>query len=287
MAGKFILSFDCEGKWGVADMLTPKHRRNLGDERLHEAYGSILAILDKFEMPATFAFVGAFAQSPADFARIRPGIEALGGEAKAYLATALREIDEVGGAGWHGNHLVERVAEARAGHEIALHGVTHVPWTLMDKASADAEMELFRDLQGPVRKSRTFVFPRNLVAHVEVLSSNGFVGYRAARPARSRALSLLSEFNLFERPENPVRSRDIVKIPAGFFLNWRSGLRRLVPPAVTRMRARNLLRAAAASGSIVHYWLHPENIADSPSTLDLLWTLAREAAQSRDTGDAK
>jgi peptidoglycan/xylan/chitin deacetylase (PgdA/CDA1 family) len=287
VAGKFILSFDCEGKWGVADILTPEHGRDLSDERLRNAYHSILAILDEFDIPATFAFVGTFAQSPADFGRIRLGIEALAGKAQAYLAPALREIDEGGGEGWHGDHLVEEVTQSRAGHEIALHGVTHVPWTMLDEASAEAEMALFQELQGPVRESRTFVYPRNLVSHQAVLARHGFVGFRTARPERSRLLSLLAEFNLLETPEIPVPPADLVLIPAGFFLNWRSGLRRLVPPAVTRMRVRRLLGAAAAGGTVVHYWLHPENVASAPSTLELLRALVREVARSRDAGDCE
>lgn len=284
MSAKFILSLDCEGKWGVADVLGPRHRHDLSDERLRAAYHSILGILEKFEIPATFAFVGAFAQSPKGLTRIRALIEALGGGAPDYLAPALREIDSGDRSGWHGHELVEAVGESRAGHEIALHGVTHVPWTAMDEASAEAEMAAFAALEGPVRKSRTFVYPRNLVAHPEILERHGFKGFRAAPRRRSRALSFLSEFNLLEQPERAEAPDGIVRIPAGFFLNWRHGLRRLVPPSVTRARARRLLDAASRSGAIVHYWLHPENVASAPSTLGLLDALAREVGRARDAG---
>jgi hypothetical protein len=281
---KFILSLDCEGKWGVADLLDEQHRRDLSDERLRGAYGSILKILEQFQIPATFAFVGAFAQSPAGLARLRPAIEALGERSRAYLARAWREIDSGNVSGWHGHQLVEAVRESRASHEIALHGVTHVPWTAMDEASAEAEMAAFADLEGPVRESRTFVYPRNLVAHPQVLARHGFKGFRAAPRPRSRALSLLSEFNLLEQPERAQAPDGIVRIPAGFFLNWRHGLRRLVPPSVTRARARRLLDAASRSGAVVHYWLHPENLASAPSTLGLLEALAREVGRARDAG---
>lgn len=287
MPGKFILSLDCEGKWGVADVLDKRHRRDLCTERLSWAYRAILKVLEEYRLPATFAFVGAFTQSPRDFASIRPRIEALGGAAQAYLAPALRDIDDSGGAGWHGPDLLSNVLDSRVGHEIALHGVTHVPWTSLDETGAAAEMALFRDLQGPIRESRTFVYPRNLVAHVDVLARHGFAGYRTARSGRWRFRSLMSEFNLFAKPQDPLPSREIVNIPAGFFLNWRSGLRRLVPPAVTTLRARRLLRAAANTGGIVHYWLHPENVASAPSTLQLLAALAGEVARARDAGDCE
>lgn len=279
-----MLTLDCEGRWGVADCIAARQRYDLTDERLHDAYTAIVRLLKEFDVPATFAFVGTFTQSSQDFARIRPEIERLRDLAPDYLNLALNDIDESHGSGWHGGHLVELVGGSSTGHEIALHGVTHVPWTWVDRSFAEAELELLDSLGGQVRDSRTFVYPRNLVAHVDVLRRRGFAGFRMARPKRSRAISLLSEFNPFEDPDCPISSDGIVPIPAGFFLNWRSGPRRLVPPTFTRLRAARLLDAARESGAIVHYWLHPENIASAPSTLALLASLVREVALRRDAG---
>ena len=284
MSARFILSFDCEGKWGSADCLTPQHRRDLTDERLRQAYRAILKLLDEYRVEATFAFAGLFTQPPREFARLRPEIEALAHRAPAYLGPALRDADDTGGDGWHGASLVEAVQGTRTAHEIALHGVTHVPWTTMDAAFVDAELRLFERLQGPVRDSRTFVYPRNRVAHSEALSARGFLGFRDARPDRSRLRSFVSEFNLFEAPEKGTGGDGIIAIPAGYFLNWQSGARRLVPPGVTRMRAERLLDRAAGTNGVVHYWLHPENIATAPSTLELLEALIRAVARRRDAG---
>jgi len=281
---RFVLSFDCEGKWGSADGLTAGDRRDLKDQKLRDAYGAILSVLDEYRIEATFAFAGAFSQSASGFARIRPAIEALASEAPDYLRPALRDIDETGGEGWHGAALVEAVGTARMQHEIALHGVTHIPWTQMDPAFVDTELGLFESLEGPVRSSRTFVYPRNRVAHVDALEARGFLGFRAAPPDRSRFRSFLSEFNLFDQPEQEQRREGILAIPAGYFLNWRSGARRLVPPAITKLRAKRLLDGAAATNAVVHYWLHPENIATAPSTLQLLDTLVGEVAARRDAG---
>jgi hypothetical protein len=283
---RFILSLDCEGKWGVADHLTARHGIELSDERLREAYRSIVAVLDEFGIPATFAFVGAFTQSAAAFARVRPAIDELGRCAPDYLGPALRNLDGTGGEGWHGDDLVDLVGQAKAGHEIALHGLTHVPWTDLDDAAARTELALLQQLEGPARQCKTFVYPRNLIAHTGLLASHGFEGYRTAR-RRSRLSSLLSEFNLFETSERPVAANGIVPIPGGFFLNWRSGARRLVPTAVTGARARRLLRTAAADDGVVHYWLHPENIATAPATLGVFNMLLREVAKARDAGDCE
>ena len=286
MPAHFILTFDCEGKWGVADHLAARHRRELSEARLSAAYQSIVAVLDEYSIPATFAFVGAFTQSPRDFARARPAIEAIGRNAPNYIGPALRDLDETGGSGWHGHHLVDLVKEARAGHEIALHGVTHVPWTDLDGASVRSELSLLQQLEGPIRLSKTFVYPRNRIAHADELAKFGFAGFREAR-SRSRFRSLLSEFNLFEVPDRRRPPDGIVHIPAGFFLNWRGGARLLVPPVVTQIRAERLLKTAAANDGVVHYWLHPENVASAPSTLALLKMLARKVAAAREAGDCE
>jgi hypothetical protein len=38
------------------------------------------------------------------------------------------------------------------------------------------------------------------------------------------------------------------------------------------------------SDGVVHYWLHPENIASAPATLGLLRMLLREVADAREAG---
>ena len=284
MAARFILSLDCEGKWGLADQLEDREARLLTDDRLRVAYRSILDVLDDYDVPATFAFVGLFSQSAASFARVRAEVDALAVRAPAYLKPALRSIDH-DGDGWHGDQLVAAVAASPTGHEIALHGVTHVPWTDVDADFVRDELRLGGTLDGPVRDSRTFVYPRNLVAHVDILAEQGMAGFRTARSKRSRAASFISEFDLMATPDVPPRPTGLVPIPAGFFLNWRSGLRRLVPRAVTIARARRLLDSASANGGIVHYWLHPENVATAPATLTLFRALVREVARRRDSGD--
>jgi peptidoglycan/xylan/chitin deacetylase (PgdA/CDA1 family) len=283
MSAQFILSFDCEGKWGVADLLSKRHSNDLSDERLRFAYREIVGMLDEFDIRATFAFVGLFSQSSAEFAQLRPAIEPLRHASPGFLGMALQDIDSCAGDGWHGDHLLAEVAESNLGHEIALHGVTHVPWPTMFEPLARLEMELAAQLSGPIRNSRTFVYPRNQVAHSNVLQDAGLAGFRTARN-RSRLVSLLSEFNIFQRPDHYAPANGLVRIPPGFFLNWRSGLRAAVPIAMTRLRVRRLLDTAGKSGGIVHFWLHPENIASSPSTLGVLRALLAEVASAREAG---
>ncbi|MBA3527257.1 MAG: polysaccharide deacetylase family protein [Pseudomonadota bacterium] len=284
MAVRFILSLDCEGKWGVADGLGQREHEWLCDAKLGIAYKSILDLLDEYSVPATFAFVGLFAEPEESFSRLKPQIDALASRSPGFLGAALSDMVEGSRQGWHGAWAVEAVGSARTGHELALHGVTHVPWTSQDRNFFTEELGLWRMLSSPVRDSKTFVFPRNAVAHTELLAPAGLEGFRLGRKM-SRVASLASEFNLRSRPERvvPPKAGEPVAIPAGYFVNWRHGLRRLVPAWVTRARFQALLDRAGET-DVVHAWLHPENIASAPATLDLLRDIIRMIARQRDLG---
>lgn len=285
MAARFILSLDCEGKWGVADHLTRRHHDWLSDERLRQAYRGVVDVLDEFEVPATFAFVGLFAEPENSFSQLLPAITELAERAPDYLGPALFDSREGSREGWHGAWAIDAVVDARTRHELALHGVTHVPWTTRGRDFFAQELALLREFSSPVTDSKTFVFPRNAVAHLELLGSAGLEGYRMAPRARSRATSLLSELNLWSAPEQDSRDvqSDLVPIPAGYFINWRYGARRLVPRSLTRNRFRRLLDRGD-SGDVVHAWLHPENVASAPESLDVLRDVVRLVASKRDSG---
>ena len=100
MAARFILSLDCEGKWGVADTLTPFEHATLSNARLIEAYGQILALLDEFDIPATFAFVGLYGESASSLAALFPQLGRLAERSPDYLALRCEIFGtEVGMAG--------------------------------------------------------------------------------------------------------------------------------------------------------------------------------------------
>ena len=59
MTGQCIISFDCESKWGLMDSLNDTHDQIFSSQNINQAYIDILSILKHFDLPATFAFVGA------------------------------------------------------------------------------------------------------------------------------------------------------------------------------------------------------------------------------------
>jgi peptidoglycan/xylan/chitin deacetylase (PgdA/CDA1 family) len=283
MAGRFILSLDCEGKWGVADCLTPRLHRELSGSALQSAYRAILALLDEYDVPATFAFVGLFGETAQHTRRLLPLLRKPA--YASFLGDAVEAIGAGQSEGWDGAWAVDEVLAGRAGHELALHGVTHIPWDRLDDGQAQAEMNLLAHLVSPVRSAKTFVYPRNRVAHAALLSDYDIVGYREAPPARSRPAALAQEFNPFIGPQHDPIATSPIPIPSGQFVNWRHGLRRLVPAELSLRRTKRMLRLAAEQGGVVHYWLHPENVATAPATLALLREMLAAVVEARNAGE--
>lgn len=287
-AGAFMLSFDCEGKWGLVDCLTERHRQLFTTHNLEDAYRRITWLLRKYDIEATFAFTAAFSMTRDRFDRLRPALETPRHRATPWMARALAAIRQDSGQGWFAPACFDMVREP-GGHEIASHGFSHLPWKApyATRTVLDTELAMLRSVPAFSDPSvRTFVFPRNQVAHQELLPAHGFLAYREAPSARSRAVNFAGEFNLLSPSESfSARIGDrVTALPAGHFLNWRHGLRRCVPVAVTVRRWKNMLRDATRGGGLVHAWTHPENFVDGHDMFQMLEEIIRFVADEREAG---
>ena len=283
----FIMSLDCEGKWGMADMLQPFHHRDITNANLARAYRQLLAMLARHDIAATFAFVMAFTLSEDERRRFdvldeasNPGDPWL----RHYWDCLQAGLDD----GWHQPEAFDMVrSEAR--HEIASHSFCHRPLgdRSIDAAGAARELSLAAEAARLKQVAlKTLVFPRNEVGNLAVVRSAGYLGYRARLHRRGgKAAALLEEFVLWRQPQAPLAEAEgMVAIPPGHFFNWRFGPRRLIPPAVTVDRWRNLLDRCVREGGIVHLWLHPHNLITGPGTASVLSEVLAYVGQLRDGG---
>jgi peptidoglycan/xylan/chitin deacetylase (PgdA/CDA1 family) len=290
LPARFILSLDCEGKWGMADHLDESHRRLFTHDRLLEAYHRIVRQLDARHVPATFAFVTAFTMTRAALER-EPDLlrdATVGGI--AWLAAYRREQAAGIEDGWFLPEALE-IVRSSGRHEVACHGFSHAP---LEGDEAVVRHELTSAVRIAERQGmtlRTLVYPRNRVAHTELLAEHGFWGYRTAlatpNGAVGRAVSLMRELNLRQRaqPDPHLLPLDTaVPIPSGHFLNWRRGVRAAVPTAITVARWSAMLDDATRRSGVVHAWMHPHNIVTAPSTFDVLSGVVDAVCRARDRG---
>jgi hypothetical protein len=285
MTGTMIISLDCEGKWGMADHIGPAHDF-ITERSLTKAYQDIVRIFGRFEIAATFAFVSAFILDQSQRREFDYYLQDVNYRGENWLR-CFRAAEKSGSLdGWFCPQALEIAIEA--GHEIASHGFSHLPFD--DPTIGISHIE--RELEGVQRVAdekgltlTTFVFPRNTVNHIDSLKSAGFLGYRNRLQRSNRLASLACEFNINEPSQKEVQlPGSLISIEPGYFFNWRSGFRKIVPPAITFYRWKSILDDAASSGRVAHLWLHPHNLISAPSTADVLESVLAYAAKLRDSG---
>jgi hypothetical protein len=159
-----------------------------------------------------------------------------------------------------------------------------VPWDMLDADGARQDMLIYANgSSAKLRQARTFIFPRNAVRHTSVLSEFGIKAYRAARQ-RSICSTLIDTLNPWLATEGFLPKSNPQPLPAGYFVNWRFGKRRLIPTSWTIFQSLQLIRSCAQNSGVAHFWLHPENIVSSPSTLSILKAICIETSRLRDSG---
>lgn len=276
----------------MADHLTPEHHHWLTRPRLWDAYGRLLDLFARHRIEATFAFVMAFLLDPEEQRTHEPLFQDQPIDGRNWLANFRKAQDEDDLDGWSLPELLDLVRSHQR-HEIGCHGFSHLPLhpglvsreVMRHEIAAATTIATDKDLA-----LRTFVYPRNLVGYPDELAAAGFRGFRdrltVTSGAFGRAANLLAEFNVAAPPQahSSPGGKDLIAIPAGHFFNWRVGLRRHVPRAVTRKRWTGMLDRAIERGGVVHLWLHPHNIISGPDTFYVLDDVLTAVAQRRDAG---
>lgn len=285
--GTFIVSLDCEGKWGMADHLTAWHHAHLNRDELGLAYRQLLGLFRRYDIAASFAFVMAFVLSDSEQADMAEHFADTPIEGTNWLK-AFRDAQQAGDlTGWSHPELLDMVC-AEPIHEIACHGFTHLPLAedLVPRAEAARELAACREVAR--RKGltlETFVYPRNLKGWPDALAEAGLRGFRARPARRGKAGLFAAEMNPFDRSQAPCPDEaGMTVIPSGEMLNWQSGPRKAIPRAASRLRWQSRLEHAARTGGVAHIWLHPHNLIDAPGTAERLEDVLAMAATLRDKG---
>lgn len=283
----FLLSLDCEGKWGMADHINAYHEHCFTTANINSAYTQILAVLKKYNVPASFAFVSAFTQSPQQFQQNK---DLFYGVPKTYhngLAKFYQDMKTVNYEGWFCPSAIQRVADEGI-HEIASHSCFHRAFLEEELTLEEAEYDFRASQQLLTIKPMTFIYPRNLVGFTGLLKKYGYIGYREGKAYKTDTLgrikNLAAEFNILEKSEIPLANdaENLVVVPAGFFLNWPHGLRKQVPNFMTQLRWNNILQHAIKNNSVVHMWFHPHNFINHPAMLRNFTRIIENVARARD-----
>lgn len=287
--GIFILSFDCEGKWGMASDPSMVNSHAIGDASLRWAYQQIFESLRNFNIPATFGVVGLFAQDLSAFEAFHTAhksdsaYESWFQNPKAAFADGRMD-------GWFYPTLIEDIQRFKF-HEVSSHSYTHLPFhnEFVTRETVESElrtMDQFMQSKGVSLQS--MIYPRNQVAHTDLLPHFGISGYRDSHDKGSaygsKIGTLVDEFNVFSKSSAHSDKEVPIRIPAGYFLNWQNGPRLIIPPTITVRRFNHLLDHAEKTGGVVHMWLHPHNLITGKNQVQLFNRVLQSVAQRQSQG---
>ncbi len=284
--GAFIISFDCEGKWGIADKVNDRHVRVLTNENLNRAYCRLVALLEAYDMKATFAFVGGFVMSLTEYLEHSDWFHDVLIGGRNWLSRFNYDISSGIYDGWL-NPDALAIVRASQNHEIGSHGFTHLPLSdaVICRGDFLQEMQGIRNVAALKRVAfQTLVYPRNNTGYLHELSAHNILGYRESllKPgSKYEALrNTARELNVFQSAQQPKPVHDVVEIPSGYFLNWRNQFRKRIPISMTVQRWSHLISDAMENRRVVHLWSHPWNFLEGQQQFTLFERVLQVAARA-------
>lgn len=274
--GIVTISFDCEGRWGMADR-NHAWLSELTNNNLTDAYGYILEILEKYNIAATFAFVGALTEKKETF--FNNALPILTGKNhQKWLKPILNSIET--DDGWFIPEVFDLVKNNN-NHECATHGYTHTPFSYLDYDEFNIEMNLIR--QWAIDKNincKTLIYPRNDIKYSELISYHGIELYRNkpklfnVRKFPKFINTLFEELNIFKNSEEFEENGNV--IPGGVFINWKYGPRNLIPKIISNNKYKNILNNAENKNNVAHFWTHPHNFITAPESKKIFENLCQQ-----------
>jgi peptidoglycan/xylan/chitin deacetylase (PgdA/CDA1 family) len=200
----------------------------------------LLSLFRKYKLPATWAVVG-----------------------KMFL-----EGDPL----WQGPDIVKMI-KTTPNQEIACHSFTHQIFSeaICDKKTAEKEIKNCLKVAETVGiKFKSFVFPKNIPGHFNILKKYGFSNFRGAEPYWFAKIPYLRkplqvlDFILALPPpvSKPIKTPyGLTNIPGSMYYVSCRGSRRFIPIKIRVLKAKKGLTRAAKEKKIFHLWFHPIDFA--------------------------
>lgn len=277
---RVILSFDFEIGWG--DITNPNWARREANgvyDRLRHVLPEILGEMDRLEIPATFATVGAMFDNPS-----RRSLDHLPPGASEVVCDVLKGAKA---SSFDGRDLFERVLGASAGHSIASHSYSHVPFTHegVDAAFVREDLRQFKRVLGSYGLSTDrFVFPENREGYHSTLVEEGFRQIRVAAKNRfANRFLYLATIAIVPPPmvEEIAGPQGCVRHHGSMLFND-AGRRSRIPLLMRRVELG--ISRLRKDGGAFHIWSHPFNFAESDALKASFITMLKRLAAERDAG---
>ncbi|MBE3094636.1 MAG: polysaccharide deacetylase family protein [Actinobacteria bacterium] len=252
----FIMSLDTELLWGPDTIEMFNFIKKRGKEA-RQNIDILLNLFERFEIPATWAIVGHLFLEDCCKKTCLTEINKKKYNFRRdwYIDphTNLKE-DPL----FYGKDLIQKILSSTIRHEIGYHSFSHPIFSEIPRKMAEDEIKEAKKIEREWNiQFKSFVFPSNKIAHVDILKENGFLIYRGKTGIYG------SNDNLFIKKfkggidkfiSSPVEPKWIDGI-------WEiKGSTYFCDPQIPRsllVRCNLGLNRAIRNKKIFHIWLHP------------------------------
>lgn len=277
----FTISLDTEFLWGRK---TPE-LFNLIKRKEKELRGKIDALLDLFgrlEIPATWAIVGHLFLEQCDKKTCLTSINI-----KKYKYERDWYIDPYTNLYheplFYGKDVIEKIISNNVNHEIGYHSFSHPNFNEIPREMAKKEIEEAKKIEKEWHiKLKSFVFPYNEIAHVDVLKENDFMIYRGKTGVYdSNENIFIKKFKggidkILAPPVEPKWIDGIWEIQGStYFCDPQM-------PKSLLFRCNLGLDRAISNNKIFHIWLHPWSLLLYKKLEDDLSKLLEHVSKKRE-----
>jgi len=298
--GFFVLSLDVEIIWGTFSSADNPRKYEVYFNNYRSIFRRLVDILDEYEVPTTFAFVGHLLLDSCSRENgiIHPDV--LYPNYDWYPAGWHRHdpgTDLQSNPAWYGTDILEVVKSARTKHEIGSHTFSHI---IVDDPACTREIFLSQLNKCKALHEKhslefkSFVYPSNKIAHIDALNEVGIIAYRGieenwyaqAKGSFHRGAHYLDRAIGITPPvyELPTQSIAPVNVPASMMLFPMGGLRSLIPLSSRVTQGKKGLQKAAGLGRLFHLWFHPHNLINAEGLLTAFRMILDQATELRDAG---
>lgn len=244
----FTISIDLELAWGVWDRINALYLNNaINNER--EIVNQLLRIFEDFQFPVTWATVAALIDDKNKMINI--------GNKKA----------------WYAPDVIEKIMNSRTKHLIASHSYSHINFQENSKNIIIEDFEkaeyFFKTLG---ISPDVLIFPRNQIAHLEILSQFKYKFYRSLDKSWYKNVSKQNKFlgklanisdKIFPFTTNPIKPtkhlNGLIEIPSSILLISRNGFKLPVTNLNMLYKIKNGIEKAIENKECFHLWFHPSN----------------------------
>jgi len=299
--GIFVLSLDVELCWGAIDKPAQLEKNKKYYEQARDCIDKILVLLEKYNIPATWAIVGHLFLQRCNPAKGGKHSDIPRSTYPWYSKDWFEQspcTDDKEAPLWYGQDIVRKVINCSVHQEIASHSFAHILYgdenTKRNTVRADLTNCVCEAGKFDI-ELKSFVFPRNTAGYVDELNNFGFTAYRGIEPVwyRSFPKGLRKVCHMIDQLMSlcppvslPEYDQGLYNIPGSMLYLPMNGFRKLIPVEFRINKAKKGIRKAIENKRIFHLWFHPFNIATNQEKLLYgLEEIFMEVQSSRDNGE--